>query len=220
MVVLCSPGCVTEHIGQSQPATKSERLQAHLNVARGYFQLADLQRARQAVERSLAIHHKSAEAYHLLALIQARQGDASTAMASFQRALKLASNSKIWNNYGAFLYDQKLYQKACRALARSVANEDYEGRASAFENLGHCYLQLAKTEDAKQAFHRAVLLNSAIALPRLELAAIAQQQARCAEAQQHYRAFLERSKQVPRSLLVGIMIAKSCEAEAGPGSDG
>lgn len=180
-------------------------------MAAGYFRLADFQRAGQAARRGLVIDHKSAEAHHLLALVQTRLGDVAKATVSFHRALRLGGSSRTWNNYGTFMYNQKQYVKACRALSRAAANSGYEGRATAFENLGHCYLQLAKPQAAEQAFHRAARLDTQAASPWLELAAIAQTESRCAEAQQHYRAFLQRSEQTAASLLVGIFIARTCE---------
>ncbi len=64
-------GCVTTHKGRlPQPASQELRMQAQLNLARGYLGKRDFDRAREPVERALAMDSRSAEALMLLAAVE------------------------------------------------------------------------------------------------------------------------------------------------------
>lgn len=212
MVGLLS-GCVTETAG-GLGRSLDEQVRVHLDIARGYIRLSDYSRARRAIKRTLTINQKSAQAHGLLALVQEREGDIEMASDSFRTALRLdATDSRLWNNYGAFLFAQGDYQQACSALERAVKNPNYTGRSEAFENLGICLLKLGSTDAAQHAFRRSVLLNEQRPRAWLELSQIEQQRGNCSQAQLYYRNFKRVGVPTPRSLLLADKIVKACPDE-------
>lgn len=117
----------------------SERQNAHLKLARGYYRLGKYQRAHEVAERALAIRRRSADAHEVMALIEAALSRPRAARVHFKRSVRLQrSNSRIWNNYGVFLYHQGDFAAACQAFKRAVADPDYSNREEAVRSLEHC----------------------------------------------------------------------------------
>lgn len=205
-------GCVTEITGDAvRIASNSKRVHAQLEVARGYIRLADYQRARQAINKALAIDSRIAQAYGLHALVQEREGDFGMAAANFQKALKLdAEDSRLWNNYGTFLFAQKQYDQACAALERAAADPGYTGRAGAFNNLGLCRLQLGMAKLAERAFRRSLLLDEQQSTSWFGLAQIAYQGRDCQQAKTYYQRFVRFGIQTASSMELGRLILASC----------
>lgn len=203
-------GCITSE-GGLQPAASLDRVRAHLDVARGYIQLANYQRARIAIDRALTVNNRVARAHGLLALVQEREGDIEMAAASFRKALRLDKNdSRLWNNYGAFLFSQAKYRKACVALQRAAQDSRYERRSNVFENLGLCWLKLDAVESAQNAFSRSVNLNEQQSRSWLELAQIDYQNNACTQARNHYEHFVRTGVQTERSHLLANKISELC----------
>lgn len=211
-------GCVTEITGDAwRVASNPKRVHAHLDVARGYIRLADYQRARQAINKALAVDSRIAQAYGLRALVQEREGDVDMAAANFHKALKLdAEDSRLWNNYGTFLFAQKQYDQACAALGRAAADPGYTGRAGAFNNLGLCRLQLGMAKLAERAFQRSLLLDGQQSTPWFGLAQIAYQGSDCQQAKIYYQGFVRLGIQTASSMELGRLILASCPDDDQP----
>lgn len=206
-------GCVTEITGL-QPAPDPERVEAHLDVARGYMQLADYYHAEQAVQRALAVNRRTPWAHGLLALIQAKHGEHKKAETSFLKSLRFdAHDSGLWNNYGAFLFGRSKYKKACPVLRRATMNPEYAAQADAYENLGRCWLKLNAASQARLAFLHSVRLEEQKPLAWLELARIEYQQQHCLKAWRYYKNFTRFSAPTDSSSKLVAQLYKTCNAE-------
>ena len=202
MLAMGLAGCVTETTGGGpEPAAAAQRLQAHLDLARGYLEKRDYTRARPPLTRALEVDPRSVEALVLMAVLNEAENDSDLAEQHYRSALRIdAANSQALNNYGSFLYGQGRYAEAAEHLRRLVKNSDYRARSQAYENLGMAELRLGDRAAAMEAFNRALLLNANQARSSLELASMAYVDGDYALAQQRYDGFRRSARQTPRSL--------------------
>lgn len=207
-------GCVTTSTGGYQPAPKPVRLQAHLDLARGYLEHRDWGRAKEPLEQALEIDPHSAEAYTLMGVMYQGQKEPELAEKAYRRALRYDAHYALaLNNYGSFLYSQGRYQDALEPLHALVQDPSYRERATAYENLGLTELRVGETEKAKQAFERALSFNVVLPRSSLELARLAYKRGDYPSATQYYDMFRTRAKQTPGSLCLGIRLARRTGAE-------
>lgn len=204
-------GCVTETTGNlPEPASKPERLQAHLDLGRGYLAQGDTDRARAPLEKALKIDPKSADALVLMAVLYQREGDTALAEDSYKKALRYhPSHPQALNNYGTILYSQGRYEEALKPLRKLVQNPEYPARAQAYENLGLTELKLNHREAARKAFQRSLSLSDDQPRSSLELADLAFQDGEVAAAQGYFDAYRVQARQTPRSLCLGIELARA-----------
>ena len=202
-------GCVTETTNERQPAPKSVQLQARLDLARGYLEQREFTRALDPLERALEIDPRSAEAHTLMAVVYQAQGEPDLAEDHYRQALRHEPrNAMALNNYGTFLYGQGRFEDALDPLRRLVQDPNYRERAVAYQNLGLTELKVGNRDRARKAFERALSFN--VVLPRsgLELAHLAYDAGDYAEATRYFDMFRERARQTPRSLCLGLRLAR------------
>ena len=204
-------GCVTETTGNlPEPATLNERVQAQLDLARGYLENRDFTRARSPLNRALEIDPRSVEANVLMGVLSQAESDPELAEQHFKSALRLEpDNAQALNNYASFLYAQQRYSEAVERLRKLVRDPDYRARSQAYENLGLAELRLDNTDLARQAFQRSLLLNDRQARSSLELAVLDYEAGELAAAQEHYDRYRQTARQTPRSLCVGMKLGSA-----------
>jgi type IV pilus assembly protein PilF len=202
-------GCVTESTGGlPKPASSSDRVQAQLDLARGYLEQGATDRARTALNKALEIDQRSVEAYVLLGVLSAAESDYGLAEKNFRTALNInPKDAMALNNYASFLYGRKRYDEAVRYLRALVQDPDYRARSQAYENLGLAELKVNDVQAAKESFKRALQLSFAQPISNLELAQIAYDESDVKAAAAHYDAFRAQAQQSARSLCLGMKIA-------------
>lgn len=205
-------GCVTESTGGREPAPKRVQLQAHLDLARGYLEQRDWNRAREPLERALSIEPRSAEANTLMAVLYQAQNEPDLAEQYYRTALRHEPRyAMALNNYGTFLYARGRFEDALEPLRTLVQDPTYRERAQAYQNLGLTELKVGNRERAREAFERALSFN--VVLPRagLELAQIAYEDGDYRGAERYYDMFRERARQTARSLCLGLRLARRAD---------
>ena len=168
-------GCVTESSGGlPKPAAAQDRVQAQLDLARGYLEQGSTERARTSLNKALEIDPRSVEAYVLLGVLNAAESNWGLAEKNFKSALSIDSKDAMaLNNYASFLYSRKQYDEAVRYLRILVEDPDYRARSQAYENLGLAELKVNDVQAAKESFSRALQLSFQQPVSNLELAQIA-----------------------------------------------
>lgn len=210
VLALALGGCVNNLPPKPEPATKEARVQAQINLARGYLESDDPSRARVPLERALEVDPVSADALGLFAVFYQRDDEFELAEQYYRRALRADPSHPVnLNNYATLLYGQGRYRDALDPLRKLVSITSYRGRAMAYENLGLTELKLGETEPARTAFKRALALNPELLGSNLELADLAYREADYATAAQYYEVFKVRARQSPRSLCLGINLARA-----------
>jgi type IV pilus assembly protein PilF len=210
LVALC--GCVTTTTGTRGPAPEHVQLQAQLDLARGYLEQRSWRRARDPLERAIAIDPRSAEAYALMGVMYQGQQEVELAEEAYRRALRYnPRDAQALNNYGALLYANGRYEEALDPLRTLVQDSSYRERARAYENLALTEQKVGNTARARDAFQRALSFNVVLPRSSLALAEIAYQEADYRTAAQYYDMFTSRARQTPESLCLGIRLARHAD---------
>lgn len=207
---LAAGGCVTQSEGgMRDPATPETRVQAQLDLARGYLEQGNTERARKALNKALEIDSRSVEAHVLLAVLNAAEGEDDLAERHFKTALGMAPrNAQALNNYGSFLYAKGRYQEAVQHFRTLVKDTDYRARAQAYENLGLAELRIGDVQSARESFSRSLQLSFAQPQASLELAQISYDAGDYQSASEYYDGFRSQARQTPRSLCLGMKLAQ------------
>jgi type IV pilus assembly protein PilF len=203
-------GCVTESTGGlPEPAPPESRVQAQLDLARGYLEQGNMERARTSLNKALEIDDRSVEAYVLLGVLNAAERDWGVAEKHFRTALSISPrDSMALNNYGSFLYSRGRYEEAVRYLRLLVQDTDYRARSQAYENLGLAELRVNEREAARESFRRSLQLSFSQPQANLELATLAYEDGDIAQAAGYYDAFRSLAQQSARSLCLGMKISQ------------
>ena len=204
-------GCVTETTGGlPEPADADERVQAQLDLARGYLENRDYSRARTPLNRALEINPRAVEGHVLMALLYQGENEIALAEQHYKLALRYGPNDpQALNNYASLLYGQQRYEEALALLRELVKDTEYPARSQAYENLGLVELIAGDREAARQAFTRALNLNFAQPRASLELAGLSYSDGDFELAHEYYEAFWVRARQSPRSLCMGMKISEA-----------
>lgn len=213
LTVLILPSCVTTTSGGfNTDVSEQQAIEDYMQLAIAYYDAGDMTRARANIDTVLELDSNNSDIYGVLALVNQREGDMDLADDSFNRSLRLnRENSRVRNNYAAFLFSQERFEDAYDQLQIVSADTGYEGRPVAFENLGRSALQIDRIDDAETAFERALQLNSNLFVSALELAEIKLHKQQLILARALYSQFLTNREfngvpHTPRSLWVGIQI--------------
>lgn len=206
---LLAAGCVTETTGGlPPPAPTEERVQAQLDLARGYLEQRDLDRAKPALLRALEIDPNHVEAHVLTAVLFHAENEYELAEYHYKMALRLdPDNPQALNNYGTFLYSRGRFEDAIVPLSQLVKDTGYRARAQAFENLGLAHLRAGNRAEAEAAFVRALELNFRQARSTLELADMAYNRGDIRGAYTRLLEFKTMARQNARSLCLGLKVA-------------
>ena len=144
-----------------------------------------------------------------MALLYKYENDPEREEFHYKKALRADRNfAPALNNYGTMLYSRGAYQDALEKFERAANDPSYQGRGSAWANMGRCYRQLGNDDAAEKAFVKAIRLDPRAVTPNLELAELYQRQDRMRLAWDYYQQYLQRSgRQSARSLWLGIRLA-------------
>ncbi len=203
-------GCVTT--GDTNPLKTSEgrekAVNAYVQLGVGYLQQGATERAKAPLQKALDIDASNADANAALAMVFQIEMEPELADKHYRRALSESDNAtRILNNYGSFLYDQKRYAEAYEYFQKAAADNMYPGRSRVFENLGLTALKLNQRDKAKQHFQKALRLDPTQASSLLEVGIMAYEDKEYVPAKDYYTRYVKVGEQNSRSLLLGIRLA-------------
>ena len=211
LVVSLVAGCVTT--GKVNPMTtqkgREEARKAYVQLGIGYLQEGQNERAKVPLRSALELDSSAPDANAALALVFQGEGETELAEQHFRKAIANSSDdSRIFNNYGSFLYEQKRYQDAYEMFQKAAADPLYPERSRVFENIGLTALALGKQAEAQDSLNKALRLNPNQPRALLELAEISYDTQQYVPARGYYERFSQLSEQDARSLLLGLRLAK------------
>lgn len=210
--VLLSACVTTTQGGFNVESSQDRALQDYIQLAAGYYSADDLVNAKRHIDNALEIDRRSAEAHNIRALIHQREGEHRLARETFEYAVQMdPSNSRVRNNFAAFLYGREDFQEAYEQLQEVAGDTEYESRPLAFQNLGLAAVAAGHREEAMEAFERALGLDSTLHRSSLMLAELHFEDGDFGQAREHYEQFLVSSQfnnvsQTARSLWLGIRL--------------
>lgn len=210
-MLLILTGCATRPAssGPGEVGTVEERVRAHLDLSEGYLETGDVNRAKRPLERAEELAPRSWEVQSLRARIATREGDFDLAERHFRQAIRFAGREpRVRNDFGVFLYERERYRESVEQLALAVADPANPQRAIAYENLGLAQLRVGARTEARNAFNRAIMLRERMPVSLLELAELAFEDSDFPQATTYFDRFRGMSRQTPRSLWLGIRLAR------------
>lgn len=210
VMVAMLAGCVTtETGGLGSKADEKKALDYSLQLARNYIRESNWEAAKRHLKNALEIDDSSAEIYEALALVFQNTGELELAQENYKKSIRLDPKaSRVRNNYAVFLFSQQKYPAAAEQLEVVVEDTLYRNRSSALANLGRCYIQLERWQDAEQVLRRAYLLDRGNPGLMFELAEVYFKLADFPKSQQFYDGYRNQVKQqLPQGLWLGIRLA-------------
>lgn len=209
-ICLMVSSCVNEPTNQPKNKQLAKELaQRHLDLGVGYLRNGDLPRAKEKLNKALAIDPKNGMAHSAMGLVFATEGENELAEQYFKRAVRYDPDSaRVRNRYGAFLFAEKRYHEAVEQLSKASENRFYENRSNVFENLGVAYYRIGDVENADYAFKRAIRLNAEQPRALLELGDIRFEQRNYVEARDLLLRHTQIANRSPKSLWLCIRVAR------------
>lgn len=210
LLVSLLAACVTTT--DSRYADKKDEkkaLEISSQLARTYIGRGEWEAAKRHLRYAIETDPKNAEAHEGLALVFQNTGELELAEKHYDKALGYApGNTRVRNNYAAFLFDQERYVEAAKEFNRVAEDVLYEGRLNAFLNLGRCYDKLDKPKEAGATYKRAYLMDKDSVPALLGMAKALFDTGDYPQAYAYYDQFKQRvDKQTPSSLWLGIRLA-------------
>lgn len=185
---------------------------AYIQLGIGHLQQGSTEKAKEPLRKALELDPSSAEAYSALAVVYQYEMEPKLADESYRKALALSKGDpRVLNNYGGFLFEQKRYPEAYAQYLKASEDTLYSERSRVFENLGLTALQMGKREEAKQHFQKALRLNSQRSVSLLEMAVLSYESNDYVAARSYYEGYIQQASQTPKSLLLGIRLARVFE---------
>ncbi|QXG34060.1 type IV pilus biogenesis/stability protein PilW [Pseudomonas viridiflava] len=213
-VVMLLVGCVST--GNVNPLSTSqgreEARKAYVQLGIGYLQQGQTERAKVPLKKALELDGSDAGANAALALVFQSEMEPELADQYFRKALSASRNdTRIVNNYGSFLYEQKRYKEAYERFEQAAADNLYPERSRVFESLGMTSIKLGNREQAREHFTKALRLDNQLPRALLEMAELSYEDGHYVPARDYYDRFSQLSEQNARSLLLGTRLAKVYE---------
>ncbi|MED5388701.1 MAG: type IV pilus biogenesis/stability protein PilW [Pseudomonadota bacterium] len=205
---LLSTGCVTVESGKREVKI-DDAVTSRVAAGLQYLQQGEPSEARRHFSRALALNEDSAVAHNAMALLYKYEQDPEREEFHYRQALRADRNyAPALNNYGTLLYSRGDFQDALEKFERAANDPSYQGRGSAWANMGRCYRKLGNDEAAQKAFVKAIRLNPRAVTPNLELAELYFEKERMRMSWDYYQQYLQRTEgQSARSLWLGIRLA-------------
>lgn len=206
-------GCVVEG-NKSNPLRteqgKKEAVQAYIDLAFGYVRIGQLEQAKDPLLEALKIDPKSIDANAAMAYVFQLENDPKNAQTFFEKALAIEpNNTRVLNNYGAFLFEQNRLDEAKKVLLKASEDSFYSERSMVFENLGLIALRQNLLNEAEEYFNQALLFNKMRPVSLISLAEIYYQKKNYVQSKSYYDNFIAiiDNRQTPQSLLFGIRLS-------------
>lgn len=181
-------------------------------MASEYLRKGDNESAQVQLKKALELDSGSAEAHHLMAVVEERDGDMKQADKEYRKAIKLKPEySAAHNNYGVFLLKNNRCKDAIKQFEAASSDLGYDLRAQAFEGAGRCQLKEGNKEEASRSFSRALRLDGNLPLSTLQLSGLMFDQKNFQASRDLYKRYLkltEKQSQSPQSLWLGIRLER------------
>jgi type IV pilus assembly protein PilF len=214
-VVCLLAGCVRTGGAVDPLSTQEGRnaaRDAYVQLGLGHLQQGSTEKAKDPLRKALELDSSSAEAHAALALVYQYEMESKLADEHYRKAISLSKgDARLLNNYGGFLFEQKLYPEAYAQYLKASEDTMYGERSRVFENLGLTALKLNKRDEAKHYFERALRLNNRRPTSLLQMSLLSFEDKDYVAARSYYAGFSQYARQSSQSLLLGIRLAKVFE---------
>ena len=188
-------------------AVENNSTDIYLQLGVRYLNLNKLEIAKENLQHAIRLDSKNAQAFNALAFLDEKLNKIDDARTHYQTAISLIPDDLgVKNNYGRFLCEQGETEKGMALLITATTDGLNERPWLAMTNLGRCYMQLAKYQDAETYFAQALQLNNAYTPALLEMQKVNYQQGNFELAKIYLQRYNEASEPTPESLLIASQI--------------
>lgn len=198
-----------DNIGNIGEKTLDSPADVYVELAVEYLRRQRYAQALQNAREALARDANHADAHNVIALIYDNLGELNDAERHFRRALSLQPKNPYYRNaFGFHLCKRQRYSDAEQEFLAALRNPLYSSPAVAWNNAGVCALRGGKSAQAEEYLSKALKLEPRMATALIEMAEIAYNGGKTALASDYLRRYHQVSSQTPRSLWLGIRIAR------------
>lgn len=164
-----------------------------------------LRNARQAIAKDGG----NAKAHNVAGLIYDNLGELEPAERHFRRALALQPKNPYYRNgFGFHLCKRGRYGEAEEEFMAALRNPLYSSPEVAWNNAGLCAMRAGRGDRAEEYLGKALRLNPRLPGALLEMAQIQFDKGAAAIAREYLRRYHDAASPTPRSLLLGVRIAR------------
>ncbi len=194
-------------------ASREEVAKVNLQLGVGYLQQGELDVALEKLNKALEADPDSAKVHGVIALTYEQTGNVKLADRHYRMAVKLtpketAQAGDAHNNYGAFLCRRNALARAAEEFQKAIDNPLYRTPDAAYENAALCALRIPDVEKAERSFRRALQANPRLSTSLFHMANIELDKGNFLQARAFIQRFHEVSPVTPKSLYLGIRIAR------------
>ena len=219
----CTKSLKNESSGESEPPQMESKRSidggmpdykraALINVelGLGYLSQGQVARAKTKLTHALKLAPGIPETHTAMAYFLEMVGEYKDSEKEHKKSVKISSGKgAVYNNYGAFLCRRDRFKEADVAFNSAIADKEYARTAEVYENAGLCALKSQSKEVAAEYLTTAIRQDPSRSIALLELAALDLSQGKTQEAKDLLGRFRSLSEPNPRSLWLGIQVAKA-----------
>ncbi|MBI2379756.1 MAG: type IV pilus biogenesis/stability protein PilW [Gammaproteobacteria bacterium] len=180
-----------------------------LNLGLQYLDKGQIARAKRNLDLAIKYKPDLPEVQYGMGYYYQRVKETNLAEQYFRKAISVApKNANAHNIYGAFLCEQERYEDAEDHFQDAMAARDYDQQTLTLENAGICALKAGEAAKAEAHFLRALSYNPGQGRPLLELGNLELERGQVLKAQDYLKRYLADNRHTPRSLWLGIRVAR------------
>jgi tetratricopeptide (TPR) repeat protein len=144
---------LAESVVKAEPSHK----EAYADLGRAYLALGDFHKAQTALTRAVQLNPYSPDAFGNLGILYAAMERNAEAEKAFRRQAEINPlDARAHGLLGHFLLEQKQYAEAASELEKATSVDPH---AALFVDLGQARVHLDRTQQAQEAFDRALELS-------------------------------------------------------------
>lgn len=175
LIAVVLSGCVTQSFEDNEPVVKTqanrdEMAATRISLGLGYLKMGNMSQAKLNLEKAKRFSPNLVQVHTAFAHYYETVGENDLAIASFEEALAIKSDSAdTLNNYGVFLCRQNQVDAAEKQFLKAIAVPSYLLVAQSYENLASCYLQNDNFEKAEMYLNKTIAHNPNRTSPLLQM---------------------------------------------------
>jgi len=194
----------------------------NVELGLGYLTQGQVARAKTKLTHALKLAPNLAEVRSAMAYFLEMVGDYKDAELEHKKAASLSSaKGAVFNNYGAFLCRRGRFKEADQAFHTAINDKSYPRTAEVYENAGLCAIKW-KGQDIKAAEYLTTAIRRDPNRPNavLELASLELKSGKFREAGDLLARYKSIAEPSPKSLWLGIQVARALNDENSAASQG
>ncbi len=196
---------------QQQEPKKNLNQAASLNVEMGkaYLETGQVSRAKKKLVHALELKPKLPEALTAMGYFYETVGDYSEAEKYYKQSIRYGNKSAFfYNNYASYLCRRGKFNQSEELFMQALQDKLYDKTAEIYANMGHCVLKAGQVNKAEQYLRFAIQHDPRDHEVLLEVAELCFARRNFVESKEFLEKFRVLAKPEPRSLWLGIRLAK------------